>query len=128
MMAMPTMAKPLKIPCVKYWFAMACSTFKPKAVHRVIGDGERLGLVLEGRDGDDRAEDFLLEDPHLVVALQDGRLDVVSLRQIRVEARCIATDEHPRAFFAGFYNPVRRHSSLGFLRPIAFERKAREVS
>ena len=28
----------------------------------------------------------------------------------------------------GFYNPVRRHSSLGFQSPIAFERKAREVS
>src|SRR5699024_7001858 len=28
----------------------------------------------------------------------------------------------------GFYNPVRRHSSLGFHSPIAFERKARDVS
>jgi transposase InsO family protein len=28
----------------------------------------------------------------------------------------------------GFYNPVRRHSSLGFQSPIAFERKARELS
>ena len=28
----------------------------------------------------------------------------------------------------GFYNPVRRHSSLGLQGPIAFERKAREVS
>jgi len=28
----------------------------------------------------------------------------------------------------GFYNPVRRHSSLGFQSPIAFERKVREVS
>lgn len=27
-----------------------------------------------------------------------------------------------------FYNPVRRHSSLGFQNPIAFERRAREVS
>ena len=27
----------------------------------------------------------------------------------------------------GFYNPVRRHSSLGFQSPVAFERKAREV-
>lgn len=27
-----------------------------------------------------------------------------------------------------FYNPVRRHSSLGFQSPIAFERKAQEVS
>lgn len=28
----------------------------------------------------------------------------------------------------GVYNPVSRHSSLGFQSPIAFERKAREVS
>ena len=31
-------------------------------------------------------------------------------------------------YIDGFYNPVRRHSSLGFQSPIAFERKAREVS
>ncbi|MBM3615397.1 MAG: IS3 family transposase [Alphaproteobacteria bacterium] len=30
-------------------------------------------------------------------------------------------------YIDGFYNPVRRHSSLGFQSPIAFERKAREV-
>ena len=31
-------------------------------------------------------------------------------------------------YIYGFYNPVRRHSSLGFKSPIAFERKARELS
>lgn len=31
-------------------------------------------------------------------------------------------------YIDGFYNPVRRHSSLGYLSPIAFERKAQEVS
>lgn len=31
-------------------------------------------------------------------------------------------------YIDGFYNPVRRHSSLGFQSPVAFERKAREVS
>ncbi|MCW7546236.1 IS3 family transposase [Aurantimonas litoralis] len=31
-------------------------------------------------------------------------------------------------YIDGFYNPVRRHSSLGFQSPIAFERNAREVS
>ena len=31
-------------------------------------------------------------------------------------------------YIDGFYNPLRRHSSLGFQSPIAFERKAREVS
>lgn len=28
----------------------------------------------------------------------------------------------------GFFDPVRRHSSLAFQSPIAFERKARQVS
>ena len=31
-------------------------------------------------------------------------------------------------YIDGFHNPVRRHSSLGFQSPIAFERKAKEVS
>ena len=31
-------------------------------------------------------------------------------------------------YIGGFNNPVRRHSSLGFQSPIAFKRKAREVS
>jgi hypothetical protein len=31
-------------------------------------------------------------------------------------------------YIDGFHNPVRRHSSLGFQRPIAFKRKAREMS
>ncbi len=31
-------------------------------------------------------------------------------------------------YIDGFYNPVRRHLSLGFQSPIVFERKAREVS
>ncbi|NDR55879.1 transposase [Pseudoruegeria sp. M32A2M] len=31
-------------------------------------------------------------------------------------------------YIDGFHNPVRRHSSLGFQSPIAFERKAPELS
>lgn len=31
-------------------------------------------------------------------------------------------------YIDGFYNPIRRHSSLGYQSPIAFEREAREVS
>ena len=31
-------------------------------------------------------------------------------------------------YIDGFYNPVRRHSSLDFQSPVAFERRAREVS
>lgn len=32
------------------------------------------------------------------------------------------------SYIDGFHGPVRRHLSLGFQTPIAFERKAREVS
>lgn len=31
-------------------------------------------------------------------------------------------------YIDGFYNPVRRHSSLNFQSPIAFERRPQEVS
>jgi transposase InsO family protein len=31
-------------------------------------------------------------------------------------------------YIDGFYNPIRRHSSLGFQSPIAYERMTREVS
>ena len=34
-----------------------------------------------------RPEDLLLEDAHLVVALEDGRLDVVAILQLAVEFR-----------------------------------------
>ncbi len=36
MMAMPTMAKPLKMPWVKYWLAMACNTFRPSPCTPII--------------------------------------------------------------------------------------------
>lgn len=35
-MAMATMARPLKMPCVKYWLAMACSTFSPSPCTPII--------------------------------------------------------------------------------------------
>jgi len=38
------------------------------------------------------------------------------------------TENAVARYIDGFYYPVRRHSSLGFQSPIAFERKAREVS
>jgi putative transposase len=37
-------------------------------------------------------------------------------------------DDAVARYIDGFYNPVRRHSSLAFQGPIAFERKPREVS
>ena len=45
-----------------------------------------------------RAEDLLLEDAHLVVALEDGRLDVVAVLQIAVEIGALAAGQHLGAF------------------------------
>src|SRR5665647_850943 len=45
-----------------------------QAVEGVVGDGQRLLVVLEGGDRQHRAEDLLLEHPHLVVALEHSRL------------------------------------------------------
>ena len=57
-------------------------------VERVVGDVERLGLVLERGHRHDRTEDLLLEDPHLVVPLEDGGLHVVAAGQVAAEQRC----------------------------------------
>jgi hypothetical protein len=47
-------------------------------VERVVGDLHHVVVVVEAGDRHDGSEDLLLEDPHLVVALEDGRLDVVA--------------------------------------------------
>jgi putative transposase len=49
------------------------------------------------------------------------------IRPVAWQTRAQAENAVAR-YIDGFYNPVRRHSSLGFQSPIAFERKAREVS
>src|SRR6266536_1625129 len=43
-----------------------------EAVQRVIGDRQCLVVGLEGGDRDNRAENLLLEDSHLVVAMEHG--------------------------------------------------------
>ena len=45
---------------------------------------------------DDRAEDLLLEDAHLVVALEDRRLDVVAAGELAAEIGALAAGEAPR--------------------------------
>src|SRR3990172_704825 len=66
-------------------------------VQGVVGDGERVRLVLEGRHRHHRPEDLLLEDPHAVVALEDGRLDVVAALDLSVEPGAVAAREQLRA-------------------------------
>ena len=64
----------------------------------VIGDLDRLVLGLEGGHRHDRPEDLLLEDPHLVGAFKDGRLDIEAFRDIAVEMVRLAAGQHFRAF------------------------------
>ena len=64
-----------------------------EAVERVVGDLERLGVVGERGHREHRAEDLLLEDPHLVVALEDGRLEVVAAVQLAAELGAVAADQ-----------------------------------
>ena len=58
----------------------------------------------------------------------------VEVHLVNVEPKPVAwqtrvqTENAIARYIDGFYNPARRHSSLGFESPIAFERKAREVS
>ena len=53
-----------------------------EAVEGVVGDAHGVVVVAEAGHGHHRAEDLLLEDPHLVVAFEDGGLDVVAAGQV----------------------------------------------
>src|SRR6266849_7199006 len=53
-----------------------------QAVHRVVGDADRVVVVLVRQDRQHRTEDLLPRDGHRRLhAREDGRLDVVALRQ-----------------------------------------------
>ena len=55
-----------------------------EAVVGVVGDGDGLLLAVVGDDRQDRAEDLLLGDLHVVVDVgEDGRLDVPALGEVR---------------------------------------------
>src|SRR5271154_4652969 len=69
-----------------------------ETVERVIGDRQRLLVGLERGHRDDRAKDLLLEDAHLVVALEYGRLDVIAARILAFEHIALAADEDFGAF------------------------------
>ena len=58
-----------------------------EAIHRVIRDFQSFGFILERGDRNNGPKDFLLENPHLVMPLEDRRLDVVPARQFTVEPR-----------------------------------------
>ncbi len=73
--------------------AVAAPHAGAQAVERVVGDLQRFLLGLEGGDGHHRAEDFLLEDAHLVVALEHRGLDVVAAGQVAAEHVALAADQ-----------------------------------
>lgn len=54
-----------------------------ETVHRVVGDGENIGFVLELGNDDDGSENLFLDDPHVGLDVgEDGRLDKVSLSSV----------------------------------------------
>ena len=53
-----------------------------KTLERVVGDRERLVVIIEGGDRNDGSENLLLEHPHLVVALEHRRLDIEAAGKI----------------------------------------------
>src|SRR5450759_4641222 len=59
----------------------------------VVGNRDRVVVVRETGHREHRAEDLLLEDPHVVGASQDRRLDVEAFGQIAVEHRPGAAGE-----------------------------------
>src|SRR5690606_26951631 len=67
-----------------------------KPVDRVVGDAHGLFLVLEGDSRENRAEDFLLRNPHAVIDLvEDRRLDIGAAG---VLAHLLAAESELRAF------------------------------
>ncbi|MNK86103.1 hypothetical protein D3C87_1060060 [compost metagenome] len=67
----------------------------------VVGNRQGFGFVLEGGDTHHRAEDFFLEHAHLVVALEQGRLDVVTAGQVALQSFGRATGEQLGALLLG---------------------------
>src|SRR6185295_19981732 len=65
-----------------------------ETVERVVGDRERLVVVLEGGDRDDRSENLLLEDAHLVVALEHRRLDIEATRKVARQQIARSAGQH----------------------------------
>src|SRR3954469_18822429 len=71
-----------------------------ETVERVVGDRERLVVILEGGDRDDRSENLLLEDAHLVVALEHRGLDVETTGKVTRQVVAHPARQHLRALLA----------------------------
>ena len=71
-----------------------------ETVERVVGDRERLVVIPEGRDRNDGSENLLLEDQHLVVALEHRRLDIKAAGKIARQFVARPARQHLRALLA----------------------------
>src|SRR5207248_5893363 len=77
---------------------VACPQTGTQTIHSVVGNRERLALILESRHRQDRPEYLLLKHTHLVVSLQDGGFVVVATRQFPGEVVALAADQKLSAF------------------------------
>jgi len=68
-----------------------------KAIERIVGDGQGLVVVLEGRHRYDRTEDLLLEHAHAIMAFEHGRLHIEAAGEVACERVAFAAGEHLRA-------------------------------
>ena len=64
---------------------IAAPDARAQPIQRVIGNRQRLVLILEGAYRNHRPKDLLLEDPHLVMPLKDRRLHIVPALKIAIE-------------------------------------------
>src|SRR5258708_34525892 len=71
-----------------------------QAIRRVVGKRERFFLGVERRNRDYRSENLLLEDAHLVVALEHSRLNEEAVLEVATEVCFSAPGEHLGAFLS----------------------------
>src|SRR6202795_850609 len=64
-----------------------------ESVQRVVGDGQRLLLILESGHREYRTEDFFLENAHLVISLEHRRLNIIAILEIALEQGTLTADQ-----------------------------------
>ncbi len=69
-----------------------------ETVKGVVGDSQGFGFILESGHGQYRSKNLFLEDAHLVVAFEQGRLHVITAIQFAADIGLGAADQHISAF------------------------------
>src|SRR6516165_10828468 len=69
-----------------------------ETIERIIGDGECVVIILEGRHREDRPENLLLEDAHLVMTFEHRRLHIEAAGEVRPNVGTSAARQYFRAF------------------------------